>query len=723
MAIKMRGIIRIGFVTILSTISLIVCGQSLDNYNVIENWLKYSNAQNSLYNFLLEQSVDLLNDRKSEVQKISTLSDWQNRQKQIKREFFNVIGPFPDKTPLNSKVVNTIEKDFYTVENIIFESQPKFYVTSSLFIPKSYKKGDRFPTIIYTSGHTDMAYRAPGYQQTILNLVRKNFIVFAFDPIGQGERLQYYDEKTGNSKLGRPGTAEHTYLTPQTFITGSSSARYWIWDGIRSVDYLLTREEIDPQRIGITGRSGGGFQSAYIPVFENRIYATAPENHLTSFIQRMESFGPLDGEQNIMGMFKLGIDHPDFLITRAPKPSLMICTTNDFFNIHGSRQTAQEISSVYKAYNKKENFDMIEDYAGHESTIKNRERMYAFFQKFLDNPGNNRDKEFEILSEKELRVSPTGQVLSSFEDCETVFSLNKKDATQIISEIDNTKKGNAEIIAIAKKISGYKEPTTVNLPVFTGQIKREGYMINKYFLKGEGDYPIPYLLMEPENSNGVLILYIHPEGKSAQANIGGEMEWFVKQGFPVLSPDLIGIGEIGKKKKILKWQEGKIGEVKNKYRDWYAAMLIGRSIVGIRAGDVNNIIKAIRKSALNIHEVYGVAKGMMTPVLQHAAAFNPEIERIVLVEPLISYQSLVENQYYCPEFIENSVPMSLGNYDLLDLSSIMDHRRQLMINPIDGTGQRLPQQEISEINITLDNNNLDIRTGAFSKDLYQFILK
>ena len=108
----------------------------------------------------------------------------------------------------------------------------------------------------------------------ILNLVKKGFAVFAFDPYGQGERLQYFDEKEGKSRFSP--TREHSYPGAQLFINGASTAKYMIWDGIRAVDYLLTRKEVDPERIGITGRSGGGTQSSHIAAFDDRIKAAAP---------------------------------------------------------------------------------------------------------------------------------------------------------------------------------------------------------------------------------------------------------------------------------------------------------------------------------------------------------------------------------------------------------------------------------------------------------------
>src|SRR5690606_11826790 len=133
------------------------------------------------------------------------------------------------------------------------------------------------------SGHTPLSYLYPPYQVMILNLVKKGFIVFAIDCVSQGERIQHYDPEKNASVIAGSTTREHSYLGRQTLMAGVSVARSFIWDGIRAIDYLLTREEVDPERLGITGHSGGGAQSAYNFAIDERIKAGAPVNYITGF--------------------------------------------------------------------------------------------------------------------------------------------------------------------------------------------------------------------------------------------------------------------------------------------------------------------------------------------------------------------------------------------------------------------------------------------------------
>ena len=681
------------FLLILSFSIQKVAGQDeLDVISKNNQWLHYTDAPNALYHHLAKQAYQQLDKRTESIAGLSTLADWQERQKWIRETLQNIAGPFPEKTPLKPRVLRVLDKGTYRVEHIVFESQPGFYVTSSLFIPKSLKKKDKAPVVIYCSGHANEGYRSPVYQHVILNLVKKGFMVFAFDPVGQGERLEYFDPQTGKSSAGGP-TSEHAYPGSQAFITGSSQARYMIWDGIRAVDYLLTRKEVDPLRIGITGRSGGGTQSAYIAAFDERILAAAPECYITSFTRLLQSIGPQDAEQNFFNGISSGIDHGDLLSVRAPKPALVITTTRDMFSIQGARETAKEVSRIYRAYGAEGNFEMVEDDAPHASTKKNREALYVFFQKSLGNPGTPLDEAVEILSEAEIKVTPTGQVSTSLGG-ETVFTLNRKESQQQIRALKILRNDPGHhlpaAVDAAKNLSGYREPQDVGTPVFTGRIQRDGYAIEKYFIKGEGDYVIPYLLLVPPKPNQKAILYLHPSGKAAEATVQGEMEWFVKNGFQVLAPDLPGIGELGSGEFT---GDAFIGGISHNM--WYSSILIGRSIAGIQAGDIARLIQSIQKNH-GAETIYGVARKEMTPVLLHAAVFIPAMERIAFVEPLSSYGSLVINRFYHSPFISAAVPGALKSYDLPDLAAALAPRKLLMVNVTNGMGEVKPSQDIQE---------------------------
>ncbi|HLP72833.1 MAG TPA: alpha/beta hydrolase family protein [Bacteroidales bacterium] len=658
---------------IISCSAIKIHSQEKEDLNVLQNqWLIHADASNSLYRHFADESFRLLEKRNYEIAGINTREQWVLRQATVKEKMWDILGRFPEKTPLNARVTGKIKKNGFTIENVMYETLPGFYMTASLFIPEKLKKPA--PAILFCSGHTSGVYRVEFYQQPLLNLVKKGFIVLAIDPVGQGERLQYWDESNKKSLIGS-STLEHSYFTPQVYLLGKSSARYWVWDGIRSIDYLVSRKEVDPKRIGVHGLSGGGTQTAYISALDDRVTASAPAGYITSYRRLIESVGLQDGEQNFINELERGIDHADFIEVRAPKPTLVMATTRDFFSIQGVRETMEELRKVYALFEKQDNISLTEDDYGHGYTRKNREAMYAFFQKHLDNPGSAQEEEVEYVPAGELQKTATGQLISSTGG-ETVFSMNMRDAAPMLLAIDESRKNPdqflAQVISKAGAISGFKAPDGRLSPVFTGRYPRNSYTIEKYFVKGDGDYVIPYLLFIPDSSNSKAIIYLNPAGKSADASPAGEMEKLARQGFTVLAPDLIGTGE----NSIVNLKGDAI--ISNtSYNLWFTSAVTGRSITGVQASDIIRL-RMILSEREGLTSVQGVAKKELAPAMLYAAAFDKSISAVVLSECYSSYRSFVQSRFYYPGFVPSLVPGALTSYDLPDLAATLAPRKLVL---------------------------------------------
>lgn len=650
-----------------------------ENLNVFDRWLAWSDGKSMLVRHLNEQAFRYLDERDKEIASLKTKQNWTKRQEKVRNVLADIVGPFPARTPLNAKVTGVIKKDGYKIEKIIFESMPGFYVTAALFLPNTHSKKN--PAILFTSGHTIDAFRYPSYQTMILNLVKKGFIVFAIDPIGQGERIQHYDNEKNASAIGGM-TTEHSYLGNQCLVTGTSIARYFIWDGIRAIDYLLTRKEIDPSRIGVTGQSGGGTQAAYIFAFDRRIKAAAPVNYITGFRRLLESIGPQDAEQNFYHGLSNGITHADLLEVRASDPVLIAAGTRDFFSIQGARETYEEVKGAYAALDAGDNIELIEDDWGHGYTQKLREGICAFFQKHFNVSGDSKDEDLTLLLADELKVTETGQVATSLKDAETVFSLNKNAAEKLIDALATSRKDIephlTKVQLRAQQLSGYAAPAPEVGSVFRGRYPREGYSVEMYALHGEEDYVIPLLLFVPSKGTRFpAVVYIHPKGKIADAAPGGKIEQLVKKGYVVAAPDLIGTGET----------EGR-GNV---------AMLIGRSMVGIQAGDVIRVVTFLKERKEVDHAKIGaVAFDEMCPILLHAAAFDKSISSVSLIGAPVSYRSMVLNEFYDKSFFNNAVPGALMAYDLPDLLGCIAPRRVALVALKDQMKQDASPEVIQE---------------------------
>src|SRR5688572_28713740 len=164
------------------------------------------------------------------------------------------FGPLPEKTALNPRVTGRVDRDAYTIENVIFDSRPNFPVTGNFYLPKN-RKGPT-PAVIGVCGHSLNGKAGGSYQSFAQGLARLGYIVLIIDPIGQGERFQYVDDKLQPVQHGN--VREHLYVGNQQFLVGEFFGTWQAWDGIRALDYLLTRSEVDGKKIMVTGNSGGG---------------------------------------------------------------------------------------------------------------------------------------------------------------------------------------------------------------------------------------------------------------------------------------------------------------------------------------------------------------------------------------------------------------------------------------------------------------------------------
>lgn len=638
-----------------------------EDLSVLERWIEWSDSENMLIHHLNDQAFKLLDRRDSIIISLKTKDDWVKRQKEVKSRLSEILGPFPEKTPLNARITGIVRKEGYKIEKTVFESMPGFHVTGCLFIPEGIK--GRRPAILNVIGHTDISFRGDAYQNLILHLVGKGFIVFAIDPIGQGERLQYFDPSKSASMVGA-GTSEHSYFGNQCFLNGISPALYFVWDGIRAIDYLISRKEVDPARIGVTGLSGGGTQTAFISALDERVKASAPSCYITGFRRLLESIGAQDAEQNFYHGLKEGITHADLIEIRAPKPTLIVSTTRDFFSIQGARESYYEAKKAFKAFGQPDDLLMSEDDYEHGFTLKNNEATCAFFQKYLDLPGNKTSGEIKTIPPEELKITSTGQISTSF-NCETVFSVNAKYANGLITNIENSRKEIENHLAMVKRkameLSGFNYSCKDPISIFRGAYQREGYKIEMYALQGNGNYVIPLLIFIPSVTGKYpAIIYLNPNGKIGDAAPGGRIENIVKKGFIVVAPDILGIGELAPDKSFFN-------------ASYFISALTGKSLAGIGAEDICSVLEFLKeRKDVDTTLIGSVAFDKLCPVMVHAATFNQSIRSLVLIGSLTSYRSVVQNMFYNSDLAAYNVAGALKGYDIPDLLGCIAPRKIIL---------------------------------------------
>jgi dienelactone hydrolase len=248
------------------------------------------------------------------------------------------------------------------------------------------------------------------------------YVVLIFDPIGQGERLQYghQDEKI----RPRVGVGEHLYSGNQQFLVGEFFGSWRAWDGIRALDYLLTRSEVDPRRVGITGNSGGGTMTTWLCGLEQRWSMAAPGCFVTTFRRNLENELPADTEQCPPRALAQYLDHADFLAALAPKPIIILAKERDYFDARGVEEASRRLKRLYALLGAGENIKLFIGPTEHGYSKENREAMYQWFNRATH--VSDRQSEPEIVAEKDetLRCTESGQV--SELKSRTVFSFTEE---------------------------------------------------------------------------------------------------------------------------------------------------------------------------------------------------------------------------------------------------------------------------------------------------------
>lgn len=325
---------------------------------------------------------------------------------EVRAKIAQCFGPFPEKTPLNARVTAIHERDGYKIENVIFESRPGFPVTANLYVPTGRKQP--LPGVVGACGHSDSGKAGGSYQMFAQGLARQGYVTLIFDPMGQGERTQYTDAQF-KARFG-VGTSEHTYSGIRMTLVGENLPTWFAWDGIRAIDYLLTRPEVDPKHIGVTGNSGGGTETTWLCGLDPRITMAAPSCFVTTLRRNMENEHSQDPEQWPWRVLELGLDHSDFIAAMAPKPVIIMGQEKDFFDARGFEEAAARLQNLYRLLGAEENFQFFLGADYHGFSKPNREAMYGWFNRQTGISQGHDEPKLTLDKNDVLRCTVSGQV-------------------------------------------------------------------------------------------------------------------------------------------------------------------------------------------------------------------------------------------------------------------------------------------------------------------------
>src|SRR5437764_3359572 len=488
--------------------------------------------------------------RRKRWETIRSQEDLLKLQQELRDHLLKMLGGLPtEKTPLNPHITGRIQLAGFYIEKLIFESLPGVYVTALVFVPEDSTK--KHPAVLVPSGHS--ANGKAYYQALCQHLVQRGYVVISWDAFGQGERSQFWDEKNHKSRYNLI-CAEHAILGNLAYLAGTNLARWEIWDGIRAVDYLLTRDDIDPERINITGTSGGGFQTTLIAALDPRIKVVAPSCYITALAMRVYNriFNDPDSdpEQDLDGMISNGLDHPSLLLLMYPRPVWVSAAVLDFFAIEGTQQTVHEVERVYEKFGHADRIGMHAGYHGHQFSDENQEAAIDFLDHFNAMPMRRGLPEVKQLDDQTLQCTRTGQVMIEypnarslmdvirdyFEEHKTrpVLTLKKLYYSKIYPGINSW-----QVAEYKDAIPGHEEILWEQI----GSTNSDAVSIDRYLLHHSRYLAIPLLHIHKSSSDQRRVLLWLGENGKVSASDWPNLTKYLDAGYDIVSIDPRGLGE------------------------------------------------------------------------------------------------------------------------------------------------------------------------------------
>lgn len=646
--------------------------QSPSEWDVLAGFEPLANPREMMNQYLLRQVAEAREAWLAAFEARKTPEQIKAYQQRLKDEFIKRIGGLPERTPLNAQVVGLLERRGYRVEKLLFESQPQHFVTAALFLPDPARFPPPYPGVLVPCGHSNDAKAYRPYATFSALLAINGLAALIFDPIDQGERHQWRDP---DGKFSLWGTAGHNMIGVGSILLGRNTARFEIWDAMRAVDYLQSRPEILPEQIGCSGISGGGTQTAYLMALDSRITAAAPGCYICGLFGRLlKENGAQDAEQNIFGQLALGMDHADYCMMRAPQPTLLLTATHDYFNIVDAWESFRMAKRLFGRLGYPERMELVETDEKHGFSIQLREASVRWMLRWLARrdevifePAN-----IDVPTKEELQCTPEGEVML-LPGARSVYDLNRDEARRLAQQRAQlwSRRPREPLLRQVAEIAGVRplaelpEPEVIN----RGELSRSDYRVEKLIFCPEQGIYLPALCFVPQagqTTGGVL--YIHEDGKAAEAGAGGAIEKLVAEGKVVLAVDLRGLGETQRlgQRYFRPEYHGPDGQ------DFFIAYHLGKSYVGMRTEDLLVCARWFRRERLRPGQPLELrAVGYIGTSALHAAALEGQLfDKVTLIRPLVSWTNVVEHGFSRNRLV-NTVHGALTVYDLPELAGVL----------------------------------------------------
>jgi dienelactone hydrolase len=637
-----------------------------------------------VHEFFVEQVRQAERRKLRAMAALRTKADAEAYVETVREKIRQCFGPEPERTPLNARVTGQVERDAYTIEKVIFESRPGFPVTANLYVPK----GREFPLpgVVGTCGHSANGKAAEPYQSFAQGLARQGYVCLIYDPIGQGERFQYVkDVEDDLTSRHGAGVGEHLHGGNQQFLVGEFFGMWRAWDGIRALDYLLSRKEVDPKHVGVTGNSGGGTMTTWLCGVERRWTMAAPSCFVTTFRRNMENELPADTEQCPPKALALNLDHDDFLAAMAPRPVIILAKERDYFDARGSEEAFARLKRLYALLGAEDNVGLFIGPTYHGYTQENREAMYRWFNRATEVSDAESEPELTIEKDETLWCTPRGQV-AALEGTRTVFDFTRE-SSQNLGKSRGKVEGEALVEAVRAVLKLPARPDGTPDYRIARHLGRRDYPTRSaiaYAVATEpGIQALVYRLTDevlysrPPRGGKRAVLYVAHRSSDAELREEPLIRELLKSEpeSPLFACDVRGIGE---SKPNTCGPNSFDSEYGCDYFYAIHSLMLDRPYLGEKTFDVLRVLAWLK--GLGHEEVHLVGNGWGALAATFAGLLSDQVKQVTLKHALRSYAEVAESEEY--EWpLATLLPNVLAHFDLPDCYRALEAKQLRQIEP------------------------------------------
>jgi cephalosporin-C deacetylase-like acetyl esterase len=632
--------------------------------------------------FYVARENALHQQRLERLAALKTKADAEAYVQAVRGKIRESFGPFPEKTPLNARVTKVVERDAYRIENVLFESRPGFLVSANLYIPKG--RSFPLPGVVGSCGHSANGKAIDTYQSFCQGLARLGYVVLIFDPIGQGERMQYVDASWKPTR--GMGTAEHNYAGFQQVLVDERFCAWRAWDGIRALDYLVTRKEVDQRHLGITGNSGGGTMTTWLCGLDDRWTMAAPSCFVTELRRNMENELGADMEQIPPRALALGLDHEDFLAALAPKPVIVLAKEKDYFDARGNEAAYERLRRLYRLLGAEDHVSYFIGPTYHGYSQENREAMYRWFNRWTRISDATTEPKLVLEKEEVLWCTPQGQVAAL--GSKPIHDFTREKSKLLAAK--RTPRARLDMAALGRMVARtLKLPERSGVPEFRilRPLPDRKYPMRHalpYMVESDpGVHALVYrltrepLLSRPPRETRKAILYISDQSADVELRTEPLVREIIAadQEAAFHACDVRGIGESAPQTTSLNNSD----EYNTDYFYSSHGLLLDYPYVGQRTYDVLRVLDWL--AAWDYTQVHLAARGQGTLPATFAALLSPHVTRVTLKQPPASYTEIAESRdYNWP--LSAMPPGVLVDFDLPDCYEALKARALTLIEPL-----------------------------------------